>query len=146
MQTYSARVVDLKPRSVELKDLLSLASMLRGSWQMFVVEGMVGQTPDPQSVEAFEQLTRTSEYGYLFDRQRLCAFAETLEDIGSFVLTHTVGRMIAQINVDRREFVDCDLVVELFDWSEWRVHIRRPSEQHLLLSWLLEIGFVSHWD
>jgi len=95
------------------------------SWAILDLEGTVGNLGPDLSVSQFETQVADSPCGYRLGWQELTAFAGKLHDLSMGLFAASQDPTVLRRYKTMVELVDaCDLVIELFDSSYWRVFAR----------------------
>jgi hypothetical protein len=128
MITATTRVNPPNRERVELSTLLELVPSNSFRWLAFNFQGVVGVAPQGLWVEDFERISKSSNFGYIFDWPNLLLFAKKLEDLYDCVLVATdADSTFSKAEVALETWTSAKLVLELFDSSEWTVRIRDES-------------------
>ncbi|MFA8330529.1 hypothetical protein [Burkholderia ubonensis] len=109
---------------ISLEELLTVVPGGQWTWHVLVFYG-IGCAPGGRTMTSFEEEVRSAENGVVMTWTELNDFARTLDQtIDCQIVATALRRPVSRERVDRKDFRECEMVLDGFDSTEWAVWAR----------------------
>lgn len=120
--------------AVRLAELLAVIPENELVWSVLDFYG-IGEAPDNFSMDEFEQVVRKKPGGFMMSWPELKKFADRLDQsIDCVIVGARSEQDVLKTNFAENDFVSCEIVLSVFDSTEWSVWAREEKLMKRLAS------------